>query len=72
LQDLRARLPAPRDFTPSAEDNVRAHLALYEEARRAGPPEVRAVPERERLWQAAEDAFGRELPRRTAEELGFA
>jgi hypothetical protein len=33
---------------------------------------VRAVPERERLWQAAEDAFGRELPRRTAEELGFA
>lgn len=69
---LRAHLPAARDFTPGSEDVVRAHLALYEEARRAGPPEVRPVPERERLWQASEDAFGRELPRRTAEELGFA
>jgi len=51
---------------------VRAHLALYEDARSKGAPPVRAVPERERMWQAAEDAFGRELPRRTAEELGFA
>lgn len=71
--ELRRRLPAPRAFTPSAEDDVRAHLEVYEEARRAGPPrDVRAVPERERLWQAAEDAWGRELPKHTAQELGFA
>lgn len=72
LEGLRAGLPNAREFTPSSEDNVRAHLAVYEEARRAGAPEVRAVPGRERMWQAAEDAFGSELPRRTAEELGFA
>ncbi len=71
LDELRASLPAARAFTPSSEDNVRAHLAVYEEAWRAGAPEARAVPERERMWQAAEDSFGRELPRRTAEELGF-
>jgi glycosyltransferase involved in cell wall biosynthesis len=72
LSALREALPAARDFTPSTEDNVRAHLAVYEDALRAGPLEVSPPPERERLWQAAEDAFGRELPRRTAEELGFA
>jgi len=72
LRELCANLPAARDFTPSTEDNVRAHLTVYEEALRAGAPPVRPVPERERLWQAAEDAFERELPRHTAEELGFA
>ena len=71
LPALQASLPAARDFTPSTEDYVRAHHGIYEEARAAGAPAVRAVPERERIWQATEDAWGRELPRRTAEELGF-
>ncbi len=73
LAQLRGALPAPSAFTPSVADNVRAHLALYDEALRAGPrDDVRAVSERERIWQAHEDAWGRELARRTGEELGFA
>lgn len=72
LADLRRALPASRAFTPSVEDNVRAHLAHYEEVLRAGAPhDVRAVPERERIWQAGEDAWGAELQRRTGAELGF-
>jgi hypothetical protein len=52
---------------------VRAHLALYARSPRAGRRRTRApCPERERIWQATEDAWGRELPRRSAEELGFA
>lgn len=71
-EDLRARLPAPGEFVPSMAEHVRVHLAVYEEALRAGaPPGVRPVPERERLWQAAEDAWGTALPRHTGEELGF-
>ena len=73
VERLRAALPASRAFTPSADEHVRAHLAVYEDVLRAGPPEgARAVPERERIWQAHEDAWGRELPRRSGEELGFA
>jgi hypothetical protein len=69
---LRRRLPAPSEFTPSARDQVRAHLALYEEAVTAGPPpDVRAVPQRERVWQYGEEAWGRALQQQTGEELGF-
>ena len=72
VAELRAALPAARAFTPSVADNVRAHLAVYEAVLRAGPPDARAVPQRERIWQAAEDAWGSALPRHTGEELGFA
>ena len=68
---MRAALPAPREFTASVDDSVRAHVALYEEALRAGPPDARVVSERERVWQHSEDAWGRELAKKSAQELGF-
>lgn len=68
---LRARLPAPRTFTTTVADQVAAHLALYAEARAAGAPAARAVPMRERIWQASEDAWGTALQRCTGKELGF-
>jgi glycosyltransferase involved in cell wall biosynthesis len=71
--ELRAALPDAGAFTPRVEEVVQAHLGVYAEALRAGPPEgVRAVPERERIWQAREDDWGNALQRRTGEELGFA
>jgi glycosyltransferase involved in cell wall biosynthesis len=73
LARLRASLPALAEFVPSVAAHVRAHLSVYTEALQAGPPEnVRLPSERERLWQAAEDAWGAALPRHTGEELGFA
>jgi len=69
--ELRARLPSPRAFTTSVAAQVEAHLALYAEARAAGAPAARAVPMRERIWQASEDAWGAALPKCTGKELGF-
>ena len=71
LARLVRALPAPATFTASTADNARAHLALYEEALRAGAPEARDVPMRERIWQGAEDAWGSAFGRCTARELGF-
>ena len=72
LERLRATLPDPRRFIPDLQHDVRAHLEVYERVRAAGPPlDARAVPERERIWQAGEDAWGTALQRCTAEELGF-
>lgn len=72
VEGLRRSLPAARDFTPSADEHVRAHLAVYEAVLRAGPPrDVRAVSERERIWQAGEDAWDAALQQRTGKELGF-
>jgi len=71
LARVRARLPAPESFTPSGEAQVAALEGLYEDARRAGPPAARVVPERERIWQAGEDAWALALGRCSGEELGF-
>jgi len=71
VERLRARLPESRRFTPTMADYVRRHVALYDRALAAGAPAVRTVPERERIWQATEDAWGRELQKRTGEELGL-
>ena len=68
---LRARLPAPSAFTVSIAAQVEAHLALYAEARSAGAAPARAVFQRERIWQASEDAWGTALQRCTGKELGF-
>jgi glycosyltransferase involved in cell wall biosynthesis len=70
---LRARLPAAESFTPSTAEHVAELLAIYAEARGARTPEgVRVAPERERMAQMREDAWGAELQRRSGEELGFA
>jgi len=70
---LRARLPEPRAFTTGVASHVEAHLAVYAEALRAGaPPDVGAVPQRERIWQAEEDAWGAAFGKTPPEELGFA
>jgi glycosyltransferase involved in cell wall biosynthesis len=71
LAELRTRLPALEAFAPSVAGAVRAHLELYEAARSAGAPRASAVPARERIWQAAEDAWGAALPKCTGKELGF-
>jgi glycosyltransferase involved in cell wall biosynthesis len=71
LTGVAARLPDPRVFTPSVAEQVARHLELYAEVAAGPRPEARAVPERERIWQASEDAWGRELSKRRPEELGF-
>ena len=68
---LRASLPPTHEFTTSVTAQVEAHLALYAAARAAGAPAARAVPLRERLWQASEDAWGAALARCSGEELGL-
>lgn len=72
LARARERLPASRDFTPSVADHVRAHLALYAEVVAAGPPYgARVVEQRERIWQAQEDAWALGFGKCSARELGF-
>ncbi|MEQ1892710.1 MAG: hypothetical protein ABL998_09230, partial [Planctomycetota bacterium] len=68
---LRSALPSTRAFTTSVDAQVEAHLALYAAARAAGAPAARAVPLRERIWQAGEDAWGAALSKCTGKELGF-
>ncbi len=72
LEDLRRRLPAPGEFTPTVADAVERHLELYREVLAAGPPAaVRALPERELVWKAAEEAWDRALARSSAHDLGL-
>ena len=71
LAGVAARVPDPRAFTPSVAEQVAHHLELYAEVAAAPVPDARAVPERERIWQASEDAWARGLSSRRPEELGF-
>jgi glycosyltransferase involved in cell wall biosynthesis len=72
LAGARERLPAAGAFTPSVAEHVRAHRTLYEEVLGSGAPrDARSVPERERIWQFQEDAWGAALGKCTAKELGF-
>ncbi|MSR62570.1 MAG: glycosyltransferase [Planctomycetes bacterium] len=71
LARLRTSLPEPQHFTPSGAAQVAALVALYADARRAGAPDARVVSERERIWQAGEDAWARALQQCSGKELGF-
>lgn len=73
VASLRARLPAASALAPAPHAHAERLLALYEEARRAGPPEAPDEP----WWEAtlrlrAEEAWDASLARASAEELGFA
>lgn len=72
LPALRAELPEPHAFTPGIAESARDLLEVYARAIAAGAPTgVRAMPERERIWQASQEAWDRGLTAAPGEETGL-